>query len=187
MTITNRNGVIIVDLPDFQLHQEGNPQTGLPFTSEADAQAWLDGVLPKLQADLAKQLTTAPVIDLAAVQQLRFDRLMAINAQCEAAIEQVKMTYPITERETWDIQIAESHAYQADPANAITPFLTALGDTRSETVASLAVKVLANESALKQFSARNIGKRHLCERALKTIADTDPDAPEKIAAVAWSE
>ena len=72
------------------------------------------------------------------------------------------------EKDTWNIQLAEARAFQADH-DAPTPWLTATLKT-GETIAELAAKVLANHEAFKDAVAGMILARRTAEAAIEAAA-----------------
>lgn len=67
--INLKDGLYVVELPEHQLYQPHNPDTGQPFTCEADAKAWEDAYLV-LAARIAADTAAAAQAHLAALLHL---------------------------------------------------------------------------------------------------------------------
>jgi hypothetical protein len=121
---------------------------------------------------------------LPTVVELRAAKLRELNEDFEASISATKNGYPLSEMLGWDKQEKEARAYLADP-NASTPFIdmisTARGIAKADLVNRIMVKVEAAEAAV----GASTGKRQRLEDQLYAIADSDPDARTKIAAISW--
>ncbi len=89
-------------------------------------------------------------------------------AALEAAFERKWPAYQFArfEKDTWNIQLAEARAYQADPEHAATPWLSATLKS-GETVAELAAKVLANHQAFKDAITGLILARRTAEARIE--------------------
>lgn len=118
------------------------------------------------------------------VANLKSDKLREINADFEASITATKNGYPLSEMLTWDKQEREARAYLAD-STARTPFIDALCAERLIPKDSLVTRIMVKVEAAEAAVGTNTGKRQRLEDQLYAIADTDPDAREKIAAITW--
>lgn len=76
------------------------------------------------------------------------------------------------ERDTWNIQLAEARAFQADPEHAETPWLSATLKP-GETIAELAAKVLANHQAFKDAITGMILARRTAEARIEAAATAE--------------
>jgi len=63
--MTNQYGKLIVSLPEYQLAQETDPTTGLPWPDEAAASGWEAKIKPQYDADFAlvNQPFTPPIVE----------------------------------------------------------------------------------------------------------------------------
>ena len=90
--------------------------------------------------------------------------IAAINAAFESEIAAVKEGYTEDEIKSWDQQVAEAQAYQADQT-AATPLLDAILINRGGTKDELVLRIATNATQYAQVFGAALGKKQ------KAIAD----------------
>lgn len=107
--------------------------------------------------------------DGAMAAEARAERLDQVNADADALLSMLDATYPEREVLTWDQQVKEAEALQADP-EAVTPLLSALADYRDIDLQELADKVLQKSYQYKVASGQIMGARQWVEQQLEAAA-----------------
>ena len=128
----------------FKLTSKGH----VPFTAEEEAE-WdlMEAAWESERAAREKQAAIA-----------------AINATFEEEIAAVKQGYTEDEIKSWDQQVAEAQAYQADQT-AATPLLDAILINRGGTKDELVLRIATNATQYAQVFGAALGKKQ------KAIAD----------------
>lgn len=104
--------------------------------------------------------------DGAMAAEARAERLDQVNADADALLSMLDATYPEREVLTWDQQVKEAEALQADP-EAVTPLLSSLADYRDIDLQELAAKVLQKSYQYKVASGQIMGARQWVEQQLE--------------------
>lgn len=107
--------------------------------------------------------------DGAMAAEAQAERLDQVNADADALLSMLDATYPEREVLTWDQQVKEAEALQADP-EAVTPLLSALADYRDIDLQELAAKVLQKSYQYKVASGQIMGARQWVEQQLEAAA-----------------
>lgn len=97
----------------------------------------------------------APVMSLADARVAQNADILAV---AQAALAEVVAAYPDLEVATWPQQLAEAAAYTAS-SSAATPMLAAISAASGETIAALAVSIMAKADAFQTAAGAVIGKR----------------------------
>jgi len=122
------------------------------------------------------------------VSAVAADTVIHLIEACEETLSTITSAYPVSERDTWEIQRQEALAWQADNA-AYIPFINALATARGISVAEHASRILIKAEAYQVAAAAAIGKRQRLEDNLNTIvadaALTDDEKRTAISAVIW--
>lgn len=112
------------------------------------------------------------------LEQARARKTAEIRDAAEAFLAPYGLEYGPTERSTWDQQLAEAEALQADP-QASTPLLSAIAAARGQDVADLASRVLSNRAAWVVLAGQVTGQR----LALQDQVDAAQDVAAVLAVV----
>ena len=112
-----------------------------------------------------------------ALTNAREIKLGEINRACEAALATLKAGYPEGEVQSWERQIAEAMALQADP-EAATPLLDGIAAARGITRDDLVGCVLVKAELFAVASGQIIGRRQMfedtiAEASIEALADMD--------------
>ena len=105
------------------------------------------------------------VIDLP-VDEAKANQVRAITKEFESTVSQLKSGYSESEIQSWDLQIKEAEAYQADNT-AATPLLDSMLSTRGGTKDELVLRIATNATQYTQIFGAALGKKQ------KAIADLD--------------
>lgn len=105
-----------------------------------------------------------------------------INADFEAAIQQITAGYPASETSSWGKQETEARAYVANNS-APTPLIDALASSRSVDKAELVTRIITKADLFAGISGTLIGRRQGLEDDLDALPETA--TAEDIAAIAW--
>lgn len=134
-------------------------------------------------------------VDGRTVAELKQDKAVEINIACDMAVHAIRETYPENEVLSWPKQEAEAKALldaldqaaaTGAPAPTVsTPLLETIAAERGIDKAELARRIMEKSHAFATASGMSFGKRQRLEDNLNAIADTDPDAKAKIAAIVW--
>ncbi|NLC35045.1 MAG: hypothetical protein GX772_01120 [Alcaligenaceae bacterium] len=145
--------------------------------------------LPACEAGAAAFLATLelPADDSAMAESARVERLNQANADADQLLSKLDEAYPEREVYTWDQQLSEAEALQADPA-AVTPLLAALAEYRGIEIEILALKVLEKSMLYKIASGQILGARQWVEQELEAAQTHEevlqvPHVAERFAAV----
>lgn len=106
--------------------------------------------------------------------------LKQANALCDGKMATIKAGYPEEEVKTWDQQVREAEAYQAN-ALATVPMLEAMAIKRGLTKADLAGRVMTKATAFADTAGQIVGRRQRLEddiSAITTTADADAVAAD---------
>ena len=124
--------------------------------------------IPACASKDATRLATLdlPADDSAMADEARIERLTQVNADADAMLSMLDANYPDREVLTWDQQVKEAEALQADP-DASVPLLTALAQYRDIDVDLLAAKVLEKSMLYKVASGQIMGARQWVEQELE--------------------
>lgn len=106
--------------------------------------------LLKAQAPIAQQHPLTP-------EQAKARQTALIELDFANEVAAIKAGYPADEILSWDQQVLEAKAYQAD-AGAATPLLDAMVSTRGGTKADLVTRILANDAAYRQAFGQALGR-----------------------------
>lgn len=167
------NGVKVQDLPKL-----AKPAAVSVWTVPTDYQAngfYVDvtphGAPASIPACASTDAHRLAVLDLAAddsamAAEARAERLDQVNADADALLSMLDATYPEREVLTWDQQVKEAEALQANP-EAVTPLLSSLADYRDIDLQELAAKVLQKSYQYKVASGQIMGARQWVEQQLE--------------------
>lgn len=143
--------------------------------------------IPACASSDATRLTTLglPADDGAMADEARIERQTQVNADADALLSMLDATYPDREVLTWDQQVKEAEALQADP-QATAPLLSALAQSREVDLVELAGKVLQKSYQYKVASGHIMGARQWVEQELENaVAHEDvlavPTLAERLA------
>jgi len=155
LTLTDTNG----NIASYPHH----PEQLRPWASEQEALDYVAG----------RQIYFSPP---PTVDAQRPQKLTQINAEFDAAMNQLVAGYPEREISSWSQQEKEATAYQAyldsvaaGSTTAVapnTPLLDALATARGFTVDALTATILKKSSAFASASGALIGKRQALEDAV---------------------
>lgn len=126
--------------------------------------------------DLTKLITAADKFE-----QAKEDKLAQINGDFTQSASALTEGYPEAERLTWPVQQAEALAWGAD-AEAPTPYLDGLADTRGIDPEDMRQKTLTQTQLFMAASQALVGKRQRL-RDLVYEAET----LEELDAIQWDE
>ena len=150
---------MLAKLPELLSAQQArfNRITDDRFT--ADQQKW------------AKEAEDEEAARLAAmtVEDVRAEKLAAINTACDAILTDAIASYPGTEVQTFDQQVAEVEKYQQSGNPADAPLLSALADARGIALDDLCTRVLKKRAAFSALSGYIIGQRQALEDQLDKL------------------
>lgn len=119
----------------------------------------------------------APVIS-----ELYDKKVEQINRQFKENCDALTAEYPDDEILSWDRQVKQAEAYQADNQTSV-PLLDGMATLRNETVAVLAGKILAKAAAFEVAYGQLLGQRQARILALEAIDLESQDAAEQIKGV----
>lgn len=108
-----------------------------------------------------------PADDSAMAESARAERLNQANIDADHLLSKLDEAYPEREVYTWDQQLSEAEALQADPG-AVTPLLAALAEYRGIDIETLALKVMEKSMLYKIASGQILGARQWVEKELET-------------------
>ena len=103
----------------------------------------------------------------AIADEAKAERLEQAKTEANELLSQLDSEYPDREVLTWDQQVKEAEARQAD-ADAVVPLLSALAQFREIDVDLLALKVLEKSMLYKVASGQIMGARQWVEQALES-------------------
>ena len=101
------------------------------------------------------------------LEQAKAAKLQEINEACDRELKKLTASYPEIEVITWDEQVLEAKAYQAD-SSVTTTLLDGLCAGRGIEKADLVQKILAKAEAFQAYSGRVIGQRQSLEDRLES-------------------
>ena len=84
----------------------------------------------------------------------------------DTEMQELVVSYPALERETWNTQLNQAKAYKASSDESDAPFLKILADNENSTVADFADAVIAKANTYEQLSAQKLAKKRAFEREL---------------------
>lgn len=124
--------------------------------------------MPACDSALASKLAVLQLEadDAALANEARHERLAQANIEADKLLSQLDATYPEREVLTWDQQVKEAEALQAD-AEAAVPLLASLAQYRDIDVTVLATKVLEKSLMYKVASGQIMGARQWVEQSLE--------------------
>lgn len=99
------------------------------------------------------QQPTPPSLD-----ELKAEKINALNTACDEALEAIYGQYPRHESDTWFKQEAEARAYTADN-DTKTPFIDTIATCRGIDRYTLAQRIIEKADAFAAFAARVIGSK----------------------------
>ena len=108
-----------------------------------------------------------PLLELA-----KQSKMAEINAGFDAMTAAITATYPEKEVLTFDQQVAEAQAYQAD-SKAVCPMLQALSAARGLALDELCRRVLAKHQAFSFATGTLMGQRQAMEDMLDACTNVD--------------
>lgn len=95
-----------------------------------------------------------------------------IRDKADALLASLSTEYGAMERQTWDQQASEARSIQADPG-APAPLIRAIAQARGMDAATLANRILANETNWKALSGVVVGQRLALQDRLDAAMDVD--------------
>lgn len=137
-----------------------------------------DYVVRRVSADEHASLVAARDMASLTLDTARERKTAEIREAAEKFLAPFGAEYGPTERATWEQQLAEAKALQADPL-AATPLLSAIAAARGQSVADLAGRVLANRAAWVVLAGHVTGQR----LALQDQVDAAQDVAAVLAIV----
>lgn len=170
ITINNDKTGFVVSLLDHGIHQETDPETGLPFTESA-ALAWEEATLGAFAADTAAAAAARAEADAVRLPDIKALKIAQIRAHFEAIVAALKADAAPYEVETWPLQQAEHSAWMANNATP-TPYTTTLAEKRGIPHATLMAKIGVKVAGLATIQ----GMQQAMEDAVKaatTEAEVD--------------
>lgn len=142
----------------------------------------LDGNIAAVSYEVAADVTAlvtqqSPLIGVVEITKEAFSVIAQSTpqyARIKARVEEkynndvaaITSQYPLHERETWGIQLAQAKAYQASLNALDAPFLKVLADAEGDTVANFATAVIAKAQAYEAFMAGTLTLKRAYEREL---------------------
>lgn len=93
-----------------------------------------------------------------------------LRAKGELKLAAIQHPYADYEAKTWDVQLQEALAYQANPASSV-PLLSQLALERGITLEVLVAKVMENANAFRTASGSILGQQQKFLDELKTEID----------------
>ena len=99
-------------------------------------------------------------------------KLAEINGTCDRILKEAVKTYPDTEVMTFDQQVKEAEAYEADP-DASVALLASLASARGIELPELVARVMAKHEAYSVLSGAVIGQRQALEDKLDACASVE--------------
>ena len=84
----------------------------------------------------------------------------------DTEMQELVVSYPALERETWNTQVNQAKAYKASSDESDAPFLKILADNENSTVADFADAVISKANTYEQLSAQKLSKKRAFEREL---------------------
>lgn len=146
--------------------------SGLQHFGVVDGEVSKFSVFGELNDGKAKEVVT--LSDVQKSRQIvskKFALILALNKKLDKKLGSFFNQFSAVEKSTWDAQLAEAKAFQAD-ATSSTPLLSAIATARGITVADLVQKVLGKAVAYQTMVAALIGDKQALESQLQA-ADTD--------------
>ncbi|MCW7556485.1 hypothetical protein NX722_28385 [Endozoicomonas gorgoniicola] len=101
------------------------------------------------------------------LERAKAAKLQEINDGCDKELKKLIASYPQVEVISWDEQVLEAKAYQAD-SSATTTLLDGLAAGRGIEKAELVQRVIAKAEAFQAYSGRVIGQRQSLEDRLNS-------------------
>ena len=89
-----------------------------------------------------------------------------VKESFDADMAAIAKKYPLYERETWPIQLAQAKRYQQSGDEADAPFLKTLADADGSTVADFADAVIQKAAGYEDMAAAALAKKRAREREL---------------------
>lgn len=180
MNITIENHSLIVDGQPFQeLPRIAHPATVTVWSVPTDyiesglyVDVTANGEPQSVPACDSLQTVLLDVLELEAdegaiADEAKTERLEQAKTEANELLSQLDSEYPDREVLTWDQQVKEAEARQADAA-AVVPLLSALAQFREIDVDLLALKVLEKSTLYKVASGQIMGARQWVEQALES-------------------
>jgi len=113
-----------------------------------------------------------PVIPPPSFEEVKAAKQAEITSRADAFLLATGIEYGEMERQTWEQQLAQAKAYQAD-ANASVPMLDAIAVNRGMSVATLVGNILTNATAWEVLSGTIVGQRLAYQDALDVATTTE--------------
>lgn len=179
MTITIENRALLIDGVQIkELPRLARPAAVTVWSVPTDYMSdgyYIDvtprGLTQSVPACDSSQTVLLDVLELEAdetamADEARAKRLAQVNEEANELLSQLDAAYPDREVLTWDQQVKEAEARQAD-AQASIPLLAALAQYRAIDVDLLAAKVLEKSMLYKVASGQIMGARQWVEQELE--------------------
>lgn len=179
MTITIENRALLIDGVQIkELPRLARPASVTVWSVPTDYMSdgyYIDvtprGLTQSVPACDSSQTVLLDVLELEAdenamADEARAERLAQVNEEANELLSQLDAAYPDREVLTWDQQVKEAEARQAD-AQASVPLLAALAQYRDIDVDLLAAKVLEKSMLYKVASGQIMGARQWVEQELE--------------------
>lgn len=179
MTITIENRALLIDGVQIkELPRLARPASVTVWSVPTDYMSdgyYIDvtprGLTQSVPACDSSQTVLLDVLELEAdetamADEARAERLAQVNEEANELLSQLDAAYPDREVLTWDQQVKEAEARQAD-AQASVPLLAALAQYRAIDVDLLAAKVLEKSMLYKVASGQIMGARQWVEQELE--------------------
>lgn len=116
-------------------------------------------------------------------RQAAYDR---INSEYEQRVQVLAQGYPVSEQQSWPVQIQEANiVLGAD--DEPTPWIDSAAPARGITRTELANLIKAQDTAYRQYHGTLTGTRQALRDQIAAVADDDPASVAALYAIAWPE
>lgn len=109
------------------------------------------------------------------IEKKRAAKETAIRDEGAKRLESLALPYQQQERDTWETQLKEAEAYQANPSTP-TPMLDAIAAGRGLTKAALVAKVMENANLFRAAAGQILGRQQALLDQLATATSAQIDA-----------
>lgn len=119
------------------------------------------------------------------IEQEKEEALIRINKGYAHATSSLEADYPVSERESWHIQVAEARAWQSDP-NADTPWVDAAAQARDIPREALIKLILEQDDRYRTQHGQLTGRRQALRDRVHSLNEISRHTLEVIKAIGWS-
>lgn len=97
----------------------------------------------------------------------QYNRVLEVSENVlDKALEPILKEYPLQERESWNLQIAEAEKFKVSGDEADAPYLKGLADAEGDTVESFANSVIAKNEVYKTLHQSALSEKRRIKREL---------------------